>query len=292
MWISGLQLKRLKFTSILLLSFLVTSCGTDNSSSQGASQGNTYKETKSMVLDILKSDDGKKAISDANRSIMNGDVGTNSIAGQSQIKLLSANESLQLQMAVKDVLTAEENNKFLQDMMKDPKFAGDFAKAIQKDTKQMFKELLKDPEYQKSLVDVMKNPDYEKMVLDTMKTAAYRQQMMTVMQESLQSPLFKAQMVDLLKAAIEQQSKPSELSQQSTQQAQKSDQGGGGGGDQQQQQSGGEKKEGDGGQKEGEDSQKESDSGDKKKKESSNDDSSNNAARKGLWGDAPSPFLI
>ena len=144
--------------------------------------------------------------------MMSGDAGANGAAGQSQIKLLSTNESLQLQMAVKDVLTAEENNKFLQDMMKDPKFAGDFAKAIQKDTKQMFKELLKDPEYQKSLVDVMKNPDYEKMILDVMKTAAYRQQMMTVMQEALQSPLFKSQMVDLLKSAIEQQSKPEKLS--------------------------------------------------------------------------------
>ena len=114
-------------------------------------------------------------------------------------------------MAVKDVLTAKENNMFLTDMMKDPKFAGDFAKAIQKETKQMFKELLKDPEYQKSLVDVMKNPEYEKMMLDVMKTAAYRQQMMTVMEESIQSPLFRAHMVDLLKAAIAQQSKPEQM---------------------------------------------------------------------------------
>ncbi|MDR6885314.1 spore germination lipoprotein GerD [Bacillus sp. 3255] len=195
---------------LIAIALLLSSCGTDNSS-QGQSQGMTYKEQKTMILDILKSEDGKKAISAANRSIMNGDVGANGVAGQSQIKLLSANESLQLQMAVKDVLTAKENNMFLTDMMKDPKFAGDFAKAIQKETKQMFKELLKDPEYQKSLVDVMKNPDYEKMMLDVMKTAAYRQQMMTVMEESIQSPLFRAHMVDLLKAAIAQQSKPEQM---------------------------------------------------------------------------------
>ncbi|NEW09626.1 spore gernimation protein [Paenibacillus sp. SYP-B3998] len=204
------RLRKLQVLPFIMLAVLLSSCGSDNSS-KGQSQGNTYKETKTMVLDILKSDDGKKAISTANRSIMNGDAGASGLAGQSQIKLLSANESLQLQMAVKDVLTAQENNKFLQDMMKDPKFAGDFAKAIQKDTKQMFKELLKDPEYQKALVDVMKNPDYEKMVLDVMKTAAYRQQMMTVMQEAVKSPLFRAEMVDLLKSAIEQQSQPEQL---------------------------------------------------------------------------------
>ncbi|MDR6555277.1 spore germination lipoprotein GerD [Paenibacillus qinlingensis] len=204
------RLRKLQVLPVISMAFLLASCGTDNSS-QGQSQANTYKEQKTMILDILKSDDGKKAISAANRSIMNGDVGTNSIGGQSQIKLLSANESLQLQMAVKDVLTAKENNMFLTDMMKDPKFAGDFAMAIQKETKQMFKELLKDPTYQKSLIDVMKNPDYEKMVLDVMKTAPYRQQMMTVMEESIQSPLFRAQLVELLKSAIAQQSKPDQM---------------------------------------------------------------------------------
>ena len=49
------------------------------------------------------------------------------------------------------------------------------------------------------------------MVLDVMKTAPYRQQMMTVMEESIQSPLFRAQMVELLKAAIAQQSKPDQM---------------------------------------------------------------------------------
>ena len=49
------------------------------------------------------------------------------------------------------------------------------------------------------------------MMLDVMKTAAYRQQMMTVMEESIQSPLFRAQMVELLKSAIAQQSKPDQM---------------------------------------------------------------------------------
>ncbi|MEW9702604.1 spore germination lipoprotein GerD [Paenibacillus sp. SI8] len=249
------RLRTLKVVPFILFTVLLSSCGSDNSS-QG--QGNTYKETKSMVLDILKSDDGKKAISTANQSIMNGDIGTNSLAGQSQIKLLSANESLQLQMAVKDVLTAQENNKFLQDMMKDPKFAGDFAKAIQKDTKQMFKELLKDPEYQKALVDVMKNPDYEKMILDVMKTAAYRQQMMTVMQDAVQSPLFRAQMVDLLKAAIAQQSSPEQLSTSNQQGQKKSDGGGDTGGDSQKDQ----KSDSKDSQKQDSDQKKDSSSGD------------------------------
>ncbi|MBP1967478.1 spore germination lipoprotein GerD [Paenibacillus aceris] len=242
---------------LITIALLLSSCGSDKSS-QGQSQANTYKEQKTMILDILKSEDGKKAISAANRSIMNGDVGTTGVAGQSQIKLLSANESLQLQMAVKDVLTAKENNMFLTDMMKDPKFAGDFAKAIQKETKQMFKELLKDPEYQKALVDVMKNPDYEKMTLDVMKTAPYRQQMQTVMEESIQSPLFRAHMVELLKSAIVQQSKPDQMP--SAKSAQKKD-------------SGGDSKSGDSGGDKQKDEKSDSQDSDKKKKDSGSSDS-------------------
>ncbi|MBP1996391.1 spore germination lipoprotein GerD [Paenibacillus eucommiae] len=182
---------------LVLMTLLVTSCGSGSSS---GSQGPGYKETKTMVMDILKSEDGKKAIKTAQES-----GGGSGAGGSSQIKLLSAEDSSHLQMAVKDVLVAQENNKFLQDLMKDPKFAGDFAKAIQKETKQMQKDLLKDPEYQKQLLDTMKNPEYEKLLMDTMKQAQYRQQMMTVIQESMQSPLFRADLVELLKTALKQQ---------------------------------------------------------------------------------------
>jgi spore germination protein D len=224
-------LKWHKIIPIVLLTFLISSCGSDSSS---GSQGGSYKETKTMVVDILKSEDGKKAIQAASQGGSGADgggggEGSGSGGGQtqgkqSQIKLLSAGDSQQLQMAVKDVLTSQENNKFLQDMMKDPKFAGDFAKAIQKDTKQLHKDLLKDPEYQKIMIDSMKNPEYEKILLDTMKQAQYRQQMMTVIQESMQSPLFRAELVDLLKTAMKQQSEPG---QQSGTSGQKSDTSGG-----------------------------------------------------------------
>ena len=74
------RLRKLQVLPVISLALLLASCGTDKSS-QGQSQANTYKEQKTMILDILKSDDGKKAISAANRSIMNGDVGANSVAG-------------------------------------------------------------------------------------------------------------------------------------------------------------------------------------------------------------------
>jgi spore germination protein D len=153
-----------------------------------------------MVLDILKSDDGKKAIKDANDSVILEN-------GKEKVSILSTNETLQLQTVVKDVLTDKNTTQFLTNMMKDPKFAGDFAKAIQKENKQLQKDLMKDPDYQKQVIDLMKTPDYESVVLDTMKAPQYRQQMMSVIQESMQSPLFKVEMIELLKKAVEEQLK-------------------------------------------------------------------------------------
>lgn len=234
MWVRSIP----AFLVVLILS----SCGSDTAVQQGVG---SYKDTKSMVLDILKTEDGKKAIKEAAQ----GSSASGIISGQdgtSQIKTLSAGDIQQLQLAVKDVLTDTNSNKFLETMMTDPKFAGDFAKAIQKQNKELQKDLMKDPDYQKTMIDLMKNPEVERIFLDTMKSQQYRQQMMSVIQESMQSPLFRADMINLMKKAIEEQLKA---------QSQPGGQGGGKQGeksgqsqqdnnqDQQKQNDGGEKKE-------------------------------------------------
>lgn len=211
----------LQSVSLLLVLMILASCGTDNQATQSQTGG--YKDTKTMVLDILKTEDGRKAIQTAIER-------TNVIAqSEGQMKLLSTGDSQQIQLAVKDVLTDTTNNKFLQNVITDPKFAGQFAKAIQKDTKQLQKELMKDPEYQKTLMDAMKNPDFEKMLMDAMKGPQYRSQMKTVMQESLQSPLFRLELMNLMKKVLEEESMPKEQGQG------KQGGGGGGGGDQKKQ---------------------------------------------------------
>ncbi|MFB6366581.1 spore germination lipoprotein GerD [Paenibacillus elgii] len=214
--------------AVLIVGFL-TSCGSESQPSSTGG-GNTYKDTKSMVLDILKTEDGRKAIQQA------------TIHENSKLQLLSAGDTQQLQLAVKDVLIDTENNQFLQKMISDPKFAGQFAKAIQKDTKQLQKDLLKDPEYQKAMMDAMKSPDFETMLLDAMKGNAYRTQTKAVIQESLQSPIFRLEMMELMKKVLQEESKPKEEKGKK--------QGGEGEGKGQQKQGGGKGKQG-GGSKQG-----------------------------------------
>jgi spore germination protein D len=163
-----------------------------------------------MVLDILKSSDGKKVIKEASKDSDNSAAGMLQAqsAKDGKIQMLSAQDAQQLQLVVKDVLTSDGSDKMIKTMMTDPKFAGDFAKALQKENKQLQKDLLKDPEYQKQMIDLMKNPDYEKIMLDTMKGTQYRQQVMTIMQEALQSPLYRLELMQLLKKVMEEESQP------------------------------------------------------------------------------------
>jgi len=152
-----------------------------------------------MVLDVLKTEDGQKAIQEASEK--NKDK---------TAKLLSSGEGVQIQAAVKDVLTDPSNSKLIEKTMTDPKFAGDFAKAIQKSNKDLHKDLMKDPEYQKSMLDLMNTTDFQKMLLSVMKSPQYRQQVMTVMEESMKSPLFRAQMMELFKKVAQDEMKPKE----------------------------------------------------------------------------------
>ncbi|MEF3303329.1 spore germination lipoprotein GerD [Paenibacillus sp. GYB003] len=229
--------KRVRGISALLLLPLLISCGGGGSPEGGNAAG--YKDTKSMVLDILKSDDGKKAIKEASKQgdesatgLLQAKSAQSGGAAGGKIQMLSEQDAQQLQVMVKDVLTGDGSDKMLKAMMTDPKFAGDFAKALQKENKQLQKDLMKDPEYQKQMLELMKNPDFEKMMMDTMKGTQYRQQIMTVMQEALQSPLYRLELMQLLKKVMEEEAQPKGQGQGGGKQQGK--QGGKGGEDQKQ----------------------------------------------------------
>jgi spore germination protein D len=186
--------KRMLLIPALLPVLLLISCGSEQ---QSSSQPQSYKDMKAMVLDVLKTEDAQKAI-----------MSTAAKNQDKTIQLLSTGEGQQIQLAVKELLTTENHGlKMLEATMTDPKFAGEFAKAAQKNIKQIEKDLLKDPEYQKNLFEALNNPDYQKIILETMKSQKYRQQMQEVVRESLQSPLFKAELIAMFQKAVSEEMK-------------------------------------------------------------------------------------
>lgn len=193
----------------------LTACGSEQSAS---SQGGGYKETKTMLIDILKTDEGKKAIYEAlssgggsSSSSSGSDSGDSSGGGGGSVgikMILPPQSNEEIRLAVKDTITSPDYKKEIEKIMKDPKFAGDFAKAINSESKQLHMQLIKDPSYQKSVGEIMKSPEMTKMFLDLTKTPDYRKQSMNVMQEAMQSPLFKMEVMEILKSVVKEQLEP------------------------------------------------------------------------------------
>jgi len=175
---------------------VLTSCGQDQ---QQTAQVN-YNEVKSMVVDILKTEDGQKAIQEASKEVEAADF--------QQLQILNTGQGQQLQLAVKEVMSDPAYAAALKETMIDPKFAGDFAKAITMENKKIQKDLMKDPEYQQALIDIFQDPQMQAMILQTMKSSEYRQQVITIMKESIETPLFQQDLLKLMERALEEHAKP------------------------------------------------------------------------------------
>ncbi|WP_274653951.1 spore germination lipoprotein GerD [Paenibacillus humicola] len=194
------MLKRCAFLpAFLALMVLATGCGSEPSGG-GGSEALSYKDMKSMVIDILKTEDAQKALQESTISSVGG--------SGSGIKLLSAQDQEQLKMVVKETLVSPDYYKVIQKLMTDPRFAGEFAKAVNKQNKQIHKDLLKDPAYQRDLMQVMKSPEMDRMILEVLQSTQYRKQVKTIMQESMSSPLFRLEILDLMKKAVQEELKP------------------------------------------------------------------------------------
>ncbi|MFF2912535.1 spore germination lipoprotein GerD [Paenibacillus sp. NPDC057934] len=215
------------FASLTLsLVLTLTACGGEQSSSSSGQGG--YKEMKTMVVDILKSDDGKKAVEEALSSPSSGG-GEGGGSGMS-MKMVPLQTTEQIRVAVKDTLTAPEYKKELEKIMTDPKFAGEFAKAINAQSKELHQQLIKDPTYQKSVGEIMKSPEMTKMYLDLTKTPDYRKQTMTIMQDAMQNPLFRMEVLNLLKSVVQEELQPKAQKKEGGGQGEGGKQDGGGGG--------------------------------------------------------------
>ncbi|GAE08877.1 spore germination lipoprotein GerD [Paenibacillus sp. JCM 10914] len=208
---------------ILVAVTMLTGCGSDQSSSQQLG----YKELKTMVVDILKTDEGKKAVEDA----LGSGTGNESGSGSMGMRMISAQSGDQIRMAVKDTLISDDYKKEIEKIMTDPKFAGDFAKAINSESKKLHLQLIKDPTYQKAIEDMLKSPEVMKSFLELTNTPDYRKQSMTVMQEAMQNPLFRMEVMELLKSVVQEELQPKVEKNKGSEQEQQKEQGGNGEGD-------------------------------------------------------------
>ncbi|HZG72616.1 MAG TPA: spore germination lipoprotein GerD [Chondromyces sp.] len=175
---------------LLLSLFSLSACGGGGETEVNAQMD--YDETKKMVVDILKTDDGKKAIQETMKD--------------EAVKQQLIMDQKVVTDTIQTTLTSEKGRDFWKEAYKDPAFAEAVAKSMKDQNSQLLKDLMKDPEYREMMLSVMKDPEYEKNTIELLKSKEYKEHLQKTMGESLDSPLFKTKVEDMItKAATEQQ---------------------------------------------------------------------------------------
>ncbi|MFB5284616.1 spore germination lipoprotein GerD [Peribacillus sp. Hz7] len=170
--------------AFLLISLFIICTGCNQ---EGTNEKVDYEETKKMVVDILKTDDGKKALQEVlkdesmkNEIIMNNDTVTK---------------------AIESTLTSDKGKEFWKKAFEDNEFTKAYAKALRSEHKKVLKELAKDPAYRTLLTDTMKEPDIQKEITNILKGNEMRKVYKELIVETGESPLVKAKVEEAIKKA-------------------------------------------------------------------------------------------
>ena len=177
------------FLLLILAIFFTTSCAQDQASTGGKLD---YEETKKMVVDILKTDDGKKALQE--------------VLSDEKLKEQLVMDHAVVTETVQKTLTSEKGIEFWKKTFEDPKFAESIAKTMQKENEQLLKNLMNDPEYRGKMIEILKDPELGKEVTNLLKSNEYRDHVKQVVTETLESPLYQTKIQELLLKAAEEQS--------------------------------------------------------------------------------------
>lgn len=166
----------------LILLLMLSGCG-------GGEKAPSYEETKQMFIDLLKTNEGKKAIQEL-------------LADEAVKKELVLDQQV-VTDSIDTTLLSEEGKKFWEKSFKDPAFAEVIAKSMQKENQDLLKDLMKDPEYQKMMLELLKDPSIQEQTLTLMKSQPYREETKKLMMEVMESPLVQKQMQDILLEAAQ-----------------------------------------------------------------------------------------
>ncbi|MEH6948576.1 spore germination lipoprotein GerD [Bacillus sp. JJ634] len=170
--------------AFLLISLFIICTGCNQ---EGTNEKVDYEETKKMVVDILKTDDGKKALQEVlkdesmkNELIMNDDT---------------------VKTTIESTLTSDKGKEFWKKAFEDNEFTKAYAKALRSEHKKVLKELAKDPAYRTLIADTMKEPDIQKEITNILKGNEMRKIYKQLIVETGESPLVKAKVEEAIKKA-------------------------------------------------------------------------------------------
>ncbi|PPA68641.1 spore germination lipoprotein GerD [Jeotgalibacillus proteolyticus] len=161
------------FTIILSLS----ACG-------GGEKAASYDETKQMVIDLLKTNEGKKAVQEF---LSDEEIKKELVLDQDVVK-----------KTIDSKLLSDEGKQFWEKTFKDPAFAEVLAKSMHKQNEELLKGLMQDPDYQAMMLELLKDPSIQEQTLNLLNSQKFREETKKQMIEVMNSPLVQKELQDIL----------------------------------------------------------------------------------------------
>lgn len=188
------MVKKTTFALLLICSFIfLPACSTQDSGSVNME----YEETKKMIVDILKTEDGKKALKE--------------VLSEDEFKAQLAIDNTVVSDSIQSTLVSDKGKEFWKKAFEDPEFAKTFASSMEEEYQKLMKGLMNDPEYRSKVIELLHDPDMEKELANLLKSNEYREHLKSVISETIESPIYQAKIQEiLLKAASEQEKKKEE----------------------------------------------------------------------------------
>ncbi|KIL52305.1 spore germination lipoprotein GerD [Jeotgalibacillus campisalis] len=194
---------------LFVFALLLTACGGEKASS--------YEETKQMVIDLLKTNEGKTAVQE--------------LLADEEIKKELVLDQEVVQKSIDEKLLSKDGRKFWEETFKDPAFAEVLAKSMHKEHEELIKGLMQDPEYQGMMLDLLKDPSIQEQTLTLMNSQAYREETKKQMIEVMESPLVQKELQDILLEAAKKMGEQSESGSSGGENTEGSSEAGGGSGE-------------------------------------------------------------
>ncbi|MBM7601838.1 spore germination protein D [Virgibacillus halotolerans] len=168
---------------------MMSACdGGDSSAKEGE-----YDTTKKMVVDILQTDDGRRALAE----IMTDDKMKQELVINSDV----------VKQSINDALTSEKGAEMWTKLFKDPKFVESYVKSMSDEQKKLMKNLMNDAEFQKQMLELLQNPEITEQMLQVLKGQQFRAHLETAIQQTIDTPLFQAKIQDILLKAADEENK-------------------------------------------------------------------------------------
>ncbi|MBB6451499.1 spore germination protein D [Geomicrobium halophilum] len=177
-------MKKVYTLFLMLLFLLISGCAAFENQGGGTAQSQEYEDTKEMVIDVLKTEDGQAALED----ILTDEEFQESVLMDQDF----------VQETVQNTLTSDEGQQYFQEIMQQPDFQKNIADSMQQENEDILKRLMKDPEYQDMMMGIMQDPKMQQANLQLFSSSTYREEMQTAIEEAFDNPSFQSKLSDLI----------------------------------------------------------------------------------------------